>query len=265
MQESGPAPAVANRRNAAKTPSRRRTARRRKRDPLIRWLTVAIVAIVVLWLAGVVSAIVFGMFNQTGAPRTQVERDLNYYTDIVGSGQANTRAYAQYVDALVRAGQYAKAQDALSTALPKAKSDTSFLLAEQAQLDLINKDYEATVKSADKAMADAQKELKAFMAANVKANRKPGAGAKMPDSFETAALAKATALVELKKDAKAIEAYDVYLKYSPTDSDILVLRGQAKARSKDTSGAAADYRAALRFIPDYQPAIDGLKKIGAAK
>jgi hypothetical protein len=31
----------------------------------------------------------------------------------------------------------------------------------------------------------------------------------------------------------------------------------------DTAGAKADYNAALKYIPGYKPALDGLDKIGA--
>ena len=45
----------------------------------------------------------------------------------------------------------------------------------------------------------------------------------------------------------------------------LVTRASAKVQLGDKKGAAADYRAALKYIPDYQPALDGLKQIGAAR
>ena len=234
-------------------------------DPLVRWLLIAIFGVVILTLAGVVSALVFGLFNTTGAPRTEVERELVYLSAQVQSGKANSQSFALYVDALVRAGQLAKAKQALDTALQTAKTDRSYLLAEQAKLNLTDKQYQATVKSADLAMAEAQKELKAYVAKNIAANRAPYAGAVIPDSYSTAALAKASALAALHDYAGAIKAYDAYLKISSTDSDVLVLRAQLKVQTGDKTGAAADYRTALKYIPDYQPALDGLKQIGASK
>ena len=136
-------------------------------------------------LAGIVSALVFGLFNTTGAPRTEVERQLDYYTSQVKSGKANSQTYALYVDTLVRAGQLSKAKQALDQALATAKTDKSYLLAERAQLQFIDKQYQATAISADQAMAEAEKELKAFMANNVANNRRPEAGATMPGSYAT--------------------------------------------------------------------------------
>ena len=101
--------------------------------------------------------------------------------------------------------------------------------------------------------------------ANVAANRERFAGILEPESYATATLAKATALSQTNDFAGAVAAYGLYLKAHPTDSDILVMRAGAKIRLGDKTGAAADYRAALKYIPDYQPALDGLKQIGAPR
>ena len=273
MQESGPKLPKAD---GPSRGSKARTARnaaagtpaagyRRTSDPVAKWLTLSIFVIAILWLAGVLSAVMFGMINPSGPPQTATERDLNYYTSLTQAGTANSEVYARYVDTLIRANQLFRAQQALDKALAAAKKDRSYLYAEQARLSLAKKDYNGTISAADKAISEATKELKEFMQANVKANRVAAAGARMPEAYSTASLAKAEALVNLEDYAQAIKAYDVYLKVNPTDSDILVERGSLKVRVGDKKGAEADYRAAMKFIPDYQPALDGLKKIGAAQ
>ena len=277
MQESGPTSPTDDgssqgqtagqkqKKGAAQASSAPTRPPRRAADPMIRWLTLAIFAVIIIFLAGIVSALMFGVINPGGPPRTASERDIDYFGSMVQSGQANSQAYAQYVDTLIRAGQLSRAQQALDTALQTAKKDKSYLYAEQAQLGLAQKDYQGTTTAADKAMAEALKELKAFMDANVAANRKASAGAKLPDSYSTAALAKANAFMQSKDFPNAIKAYDAYIKVQPIDSDVLVQRAYAKVQVGDKTGAAADYRAALKYIPDYQPALDGLKQIGAAK
>ena len=87
----------------------------------------------------------------------------------------------------------------------------------------------------------------------------------MPASYQTAALAKAAALITTKDYAGAIKVYDIYLADQPVDSDVLVQRATAKIQVGDKKGAEADFRAALKYIPDYQPALDGLKQIGATQ
>jgi tetratricopeptide (TPR) repeat protein len=238
---------------------------KRAADPVIRRLTLAILVVVILWLGTVLSALMFGLINPAGPPRTQAERDIDYFTSLAQGGQANSRVYAQYIDTLIRAGQFSRAQQALDKALQAAKKDKSYLFAQQAQLLLARKDYAGTIPAADKAMAEAEKEYKAFVDANKAANRRAAAGAVIPESYAIAALAKAAALMTTKDYAGAIKTYDLYLKVHPTDSDILVERATAKVQVGDKKGAAADYRAALKYIPDYQPALDGLKQIGAAK
>jgi tetratricopeptide (TPR) repeat protein len=269
MQESGPAPAVDEEADthpskdsaaASRPPRPRRTS-----DPVVRSLTLGILAVIAFWLVSVISAMIFGLLTPPKAPRTAAERDLMALTATVDSGGANTQTYSQYIGTLIGAGQLAKAQQALDQALKIAKTDKSYLYARQADLALAQKDYKGAVAAADKAMAEAEKELQAFMAENVKNNRNKYAGAKIPTSYVDAALAKADALLASKDYAGAIKAFDIYIKQSATDSDILVQRGQAKIQVGDTKGAADDFRSALKYIPDFQPALDGLKQIGAAK
>ncbi|HEY5507004.1 MAG TPA: hypothetical protein VIK83_05860 [Coriobacteriia bacterium] len=244
---------------AATRPPRRRT------DPVVTWLIYGIFGVVILWLVGMLSALFFGVIMPPDIPRTATERDLSMLGDQVTSGKATTKVYAQYVDALIRAGQLSKAQSALDSALLTAKTDRSYMLAEQAHLYMANKDYANVVITADKAMAEAQKELKAYMDENVRNNRQAMAGATMPTSYTAAALDKAVALEQENKYSEAIGALDAYLTQQPIDADVLVMRAQAKIKVGDTTGAEADFRAALKYIPDYQPAVDGLKQIGAGK
>jgi tetratricopeptide (TPR) repeat protein len=263
---SGSAPGQSGSASKKKSTSTRRPQRpKRTSDPVIRWLAWGIAAVVVIWLVSMLSAMIFGLLTPPAAPRTAAERDLMSLTSTVKSGKANTQTYAQYVAVLISSGQLAKAQQSLDQAMKNAKTDKSYLYARQADLMLAKKDYPATIAAADKAIAEANKELKAFVAANKKANRKPYAGAVIPASYKDASLAKAEALTASGKSKDAIKSFDLYLEQSPTDSDILVLRAQVKIKVGDKKGAESDFRAALKYIPDYQPALDGLKQIGAAR
>lgn len=234
-------------------------------DPVARWLALAIAGVVIFWLVAALSAVMFGLLTPAKAPRTLAERDLAVLGVQVQGGQADSKTYAQYIETLIQAGQLSKAQEAIDQGLKTAKNDRSWIYAEQAQLQYAAKDYPGTVAAADKAIAEAKKELAKYVAANVAANRRSLAGATLPDSYLTAALAKAEALAASKDYAGAVKAFDVYLKEQPIDADILVQRGDVKILIGDKMGAAADFRAALKYIPDFQPALDGLKQIGAGK
>ena len=86
----------------------------------------------------------------------------------------------------------------------------------------------------------------------------------LPASWLPAVHLKGDALAMTGNDAAAIEAYTMYLNESPTDSDILIARGKLEAALGDKEAAERDFREALRFIPDYKPALDALEEIGAA-
>jgi tetratricopeptide (TPR) repeat protein len=230
-------------------------------DPVARWLLLAVIGVIVLWVAGMFSAVLFGVLAPPKAPRTAAERDLVLLRQQVQSGTANTRTWAQYIDVLVTAGQLSKARESIGLALPQAKADKSFILAEQARLYLVEKDYPDAVHSADEAVAQAEAEYQAQAKAN--AARQITAGAQLPSSWDLALLTKARALTSSGDNANAVKAYNSYLEKNKTDADIIVRRGDAKAALGDTAGAGTDYRTALKFIPDFKPALDGLDRIGA--
>lgn len=246
-------------------PQRRPGRPPRKADPVIQWLTAAIVGIIIVWLIGVVSALLFGPLAPAQAPRTAAERDLGVLAAQVQSGKANTQTYARYVATLIGAGQLSRAQSALDQAVKTVKKDKSYLLAQQAQLDLATKNYQAAVSDADKTMAEAQKELAAYQQANIAANRYKDAGAFLPTSYTDAAMTKANAYMASNDYKSEIKALDVYLQKQPIDAGALVQRAQAKLKVGDKKGAEEDFRAALKYVPDLQPALDGLKQMGAGK
>jgi tetratricopeptide (TPR) repeat protein len=224
-------------------------------------LTLAAVVVVAIWIAGLVSAILFGVVTQPKAPRTVVERDLVVYRETVQSGTADTKTWAHYIDVLITAGQLSEANTVINSTLSEAKADRSFVLAERARLRLVERDFAQAVVSADEAIAAAEKEHDAEISAN-----ESGAAARdvpLPESWGLAILTKASALTEAGDHAAAVKAYDSYLADNPTDSEVLVRRGDQKAAAGDTSGATSDYQNALEYVPDFVPALDGLKKIGA--
>ena len=216
----------------------------RKSDPVVRWLVVVIALVLVIWLAAIVSAMVFGLLTpiQRRAPPPSVP----FWTPRPSSrsGKADAKTYALYVGVLLDAGQLSKAQTALDQALKTAKTDRSYLYARQAQLLSPQKDYKGAVTAADKAMAEAKKELKSLMDENVKANRKASAGAVLPTSYGDAALIKAEALLASEDYNGAIKVFDVYLKGSRPPQ--MCWSNGAPRRSKSVTRRAQRRTFALR-------------------
>lgn len=233
-------------------------------DPVVRMLILALLGGVVLFLVAIVSAMVFGFLRPPQAPRTLAEKNLATYGVKVDAKTADAKTWASYIAALIDAGQLSKAKEVLAAASKSAQSDKSFLLVQQARLQYVTKDYAGCVKTSDRALVEAEKELE-LTVAELKAKGITQSPEKSrPKSWLAAAHLKGDALAEMKDTAGAIKTYDAYLKVSPTDADILAVRGRLRARQGDKAGAEKDFREALRFIPDYQPALDGLKEIGAA-
>lgn len=232
-------------------------------DPVVRLMAYVSLGLVVLVLATALGVIVTGVASPTG-PRSSAERDL--MTAAATAQGATGKALVPYVNALVAAGNLSAARVTLAQArgsVSPTESVASLDLAE-ARLASVENDYAKAVTLADKAMRGFMAERPARIA---KANKtdaaalNPGYGADYYDS----ALVKAFALAKLSRWKDSVAAFDIYIRQSPTASDILIDRGNAKAELKDKTGAEKDFREALRFVPYDEEAKAGLKKIGVAQ
>lgn len=233
-------------------------------DPVVRWLLIALLGVIAFFLVAGISALAFGLFGPPRAPRTLLERDLGTYGALVKEGKADARTTASYAGALIDSGQLSEARNVLAEALATAGSDTSYLLLQQARLEFAAKDYAKSAETAGTARETADAELKARLAELAGKGIKPKIETERPRSWLLAAHLEGDAFAEAGDDAEAIAAYDRYLTVSPVDSDILVARGLLKASSGDKAGAESDFRQALKFIPDYEPALEALEGIGVS-
>jgi tetratricopeptide (TPR) repeat protein len=232
-------------------------------DPTIRMLTVILLGIIALFLTAVASALAFGFLSPPSAPRTLLERSLSVYSAQVKAGNADAATWAAYIGALVDAGQLTEARTVLNQALKSAQSDKSAILLQEARLEYSLKDYPASAKAAEAARIDAEKQQAAKLAELKAKGIKEKPSSALPSSWLPAVHQKADALVQMGENAQAIEAYSLYLRESPADSTILVARGEVELKSGDKASAERDFREALKYIPDYQPALDALEQMGA--
>jgi tetratricopeptide (TPR) repeat protein len=79
-------------------------------------------------------------------------------------------------------------------------------------------------------------------------------------SVDTALLV-AEAYTGLKQYAKAAETYDYALLLEPTAADILSMRGWAYLEAGDKAKAKADFEATLKYLPDDEYAVRGMKEL----
>ena len=290
MQESGPSARGSrlNDRLAARSVARRSAdatvpramaerhcvpRRRRRIDPVAREGTRSSAGscgdpgVIILWLAGVLSAIVFGLINASvrRAPRPSATSLLHEAT--VQSGKADSQTYARLRrhthprgPALQGAGR------ALDQALRTAKTDKSYLSREQAQLLGPRRTTRAPSQPPTRPWPRPRRNSRRSWTGTCKANRKASAGAVMPDFVHDRGTGQGRGAAWRPRTTRGRSRRSTSTsKMQPTDSDVLVTRAAAKVKVGDKKGAAADYRAALKYIPDYQPALDGLKQIGASK
>jgi tetratricopeptide (TPR) repeat protein len=233
-------------------------------DPVVRGMAWVFGALVVLFLATIVGAFVSGVTSATG-PRTVGEREVAVSGQAVREGSTDPAVWGQYISALVGNGEFSQAKRVIEEG--RASVDDSrtaeFTLAEARLLSAQEK-YKQAIAAAEKArkqMDTVHKKLIAGKGIAAMEARNEG----LPENYYTAVLIEAYAYRDMKQWKNAIKQYDVYIKRYEGSSDILVDRGNAKIEAKDKAGAEADFRQALRFIPDDEEALAGLEKIGVKR
>lgn len=229
-------------------------------DPVVQTMVWIALGLVILFLATIVSALFTGVMG-TSTPRTYPERQVAFAESAIEGGDHSPTAYANYVGALGDIGQFSKAQNVLDTLPTSARGTTNAdVEVAQARLYLAEKKYAAVVPAADKAM----KIIKTKYDADLKkAGTNFAKAYGLNANYYDAALIKGLAQQASGDARAAVASFDLYLGKNPMESNVLVNRAEAKLKLNDIPGARADYKAALRYVPDLPRALDGLKKIGA--
>lgn len=231
-------------------------------DPVVTTMIYVALGLVVLFLASVVGVLATGIATPSG-PRSVAERQL-LLASSTARGAAGD-AGAPYITALVATGDFSAARIALLQARSGEGTATMPALdLAEARLKYATADYADAITFADSAMRGFIQKYEQRIAsggAQATAAKNVGYG----EDYYNAALVKAYCLSELGKFDAAIEAFDIYIEHNPTAADILVDRANARLEAGDQSGAEADFREVLKYIPDSTEALQGLEKIGAAK
>lgn len=244
---------------ALQTP-RTRAKRSIFRDPVVRKLGWVSLGLVILYLAGVASLLFLGMLGRNVLPRTITERNVVVAKQAYDSGQPTAQEVLDYVSALVEAGRYSTAQSVIDSTIKTVNQrPNGEITFAQAGLLLAKGEY----KNAITAATEAQKIMKSGYASQVRKGGAAGAAAALPAYYSGADLVMARSYERMGDSKQAVAHYDEYLKAAPTDSSVLVARANQRIKLGDTAGAKADFQTALKYIPNYPEALDGLKKMGA--
>jgi len=226
------------------------------KDPVVLWLSIFAAGLVIVYFITVASALLMGVLGSS-EPKSKAERDLQVTAIKTQTSPKDTAAWRQYVLALIADRQFTKAQNVIDQAKVLKATGTEDMLLAQAELYYAKKDYTQAIKTAEEVRAKLQKTLE-------EAQGMKGApqGMVVNDNSWQALLLIGEAHVQLKDNEAALKAFDEYLAEFKTSSDVFVRRGDLRAEMGDKAGAEADYREALRYIPNDAAALAGLKQIG---
>jgi len=233
-------------------------------DPMVRTLGFVAFAIVVAFLIIALSAVLTGVTDRTG-PRSLAEREVAVAGAAVSAGTKDPAVIGTYIAALISSGQYSRAEREIATARKSIDDSVTaeFTLAEARVLSARGKHQEA-IRAGERALKQIDDAYKATLKlGGEKARVAQNDG--LHQNYFDAVLVIAYANRELKQWDKTIEYFDIYIKANPSAADILIDRGNAKIETGDKAGAEADFRTALKYIPDSEEALSGLSRIGVKR
>jgi len=233
-------------------------------DPLVRTLGFVAFGLVVAFLIIALSAVLTGVTDRSG-PRSLAEREVAVAGAAVSAGTKDPAVIGTYIAALISSGQYSRAEREIATARKSIDDSATaeFTLAEARVLSARGK-YQEAIRAAERA----QKQINTAHQAVLKLGGEKARVAQndgLHDNYYAAVLVIAYANRDLKQWDKAIASFDTYIEANPSAADILIDRGNAKIEVGDKAGAEADFRTALKYIPDSEEALAGLSRIGVKR
>lgn len=243
-------PATPNATSQARSTNSRKAASAAK-DPLIPILWVLIAGTVIAILAFVVAALVMGYVGSSRGAQTRNQADLSRAEAEWKQQKKQVYYWARYVDTLLAAKQYSKAQDLINQMSKEfAKTDDYDYYAESSQANLYfeKKDYEAAIKQAEKAQDLMNTAYKKMLKKDVKPNKAKAYG--ISTNYGSMELLKAGCYVELGNYDKAADILKMYLASNPNEAGVWYDLGNAYAKSGKKDEARKAYDKALKFMPD---------------
>lgn len=224
-------------------------------------LSIIIVGCVLALFCGVALYFALGYFTPK-TPVTYKEAQVIVGRDRYAESK-DIQTWYSYVSQLIQAKQFQEAQSqiasAIGSSLQSKDSYDNYILSAQAELEFAQGKYEKAYESAklaQKAMMAAYKEE--YKSLDMP-NRAKSLG--ISDNYYGLYLLEAGAQKALGDTAAEEEALRAYLKQNPTEGGVWVDLGDCLARQNQTDAAKDAYNQALEYLPDYKPALTGLRKL----
>ena len=242
---------------SALEPTRSKTRGSSLNQALIIAIFVLLVAVfmVVLWAAA------DGLF-QRQAPRSFVERQIDMLETVVLEKPESEEAWADYALALIAAKQYRRAEDVLNRANDAVGDDVADILLVRAHLAQARGDSASALDLTDQAIKGALEFREKELTRMAEQGLTPDATVVKGPILASAYYFRGQLLAEQEKYDEAVEALGRALVEESTSADVLVLRGNLYIELSNEASATADFEKALAFIPDFQPALDGMERLG---
>lgn len=235
-------------------------------DSMVRTMGFVAAVLVMVFLATIVGVLYFGFLgNET--PQTSTQREVTAWEAAARTKGASVDQWQSFVLALIVDKQYVRASKVIAEVNANKGLD---------QIQGQNMLYcTAELQRAQGKMKDALVTYEQVMAKTKPAYEKElktGGDTQnwaqswgLHENYFLSALSRAALYRDAGQPGQALPMIDTYLSRYPRESQVLCDRAVIKTELGDTAGARADYNQALKFIPGYPEAINGLKKIGAGK
>lgn len=232
-------------------------------DTTNRVLRYAVFFLVISILSVLVFALVAGIFSPP-APRTVTESALTQAENAVAQTPGNGIAWAALASARWNSGD----KDGAWKAIEQGRSlvdDGTIIYLNNSELELLilDENNEEAVDKATQYVQDAEawrsEETSTYSARGITVTED------MLETKQTVQLYvyKASAEGNLERWEDAVATLSNAIALEPKAADVLTLRGWARLKLGDRAEAAADFREALKFLPDDPSATSGLSQATA--
>lgn len=235
-------------------------------DPVVRRLGLLVAGLVIFYLLAVISALYFGIIGNS-APRTIQERDITKLELTATAEGATLDQIQEFVLALIADKQYTRAERVIDETNANEDLDQTqgeYMLFCTAEMQRVKGEFDEALKTYDEVMTRTKAAYdEEYENGGEFQNWALAYG--LHDNYFASSLKKSMIYREQEEWDLALESINVFLMENPRQAGILVDRAYIKRQLGDDAGAEADYREALRYIPDYAEALEGLEQIGVGE
>lgn len=227
----------------------------RRADPLVRWMSVVSLLLIIV-IAGTTIAIVYFLLGMRGAPRTAVEREVYIKEAYTKEKPDDIDGWLNLAYAYMNAEQFADARDAIEQGA-SIKKTAGFTLA-AADLERLEGNAEQSIAQYNAAERLAKGEMET---ARKQMIEKQVSMPPSPRVLIEVYVGRSKAYQELGKHKDAIADLKRVVGYDKTDAYAWGELGTLYAKTGDEKAARQAYETALKYFPDYEPALTGLQKL----